>query len=543
MGERAGIWLRVSSTGQDEANQEPDINKWCAERDYEVCATYRLHGKSASKGKHQDELDRVVADMEHGHIKVLVVWQSSRIERRGAYSLFETVHRVREAGGRIEFVQDSHLNEKIGGMEDVMLAMHASVDKMKSDNISKTVKAAHVTLKTNHALNGMPPFGYTSTGPKQHRQLVPDDNTKDLVKPIFERCARGSSASAIILWLNDQGLLTARGKPWHPNSIRKMIRNPTYMGQRCEDIYEEYKNTEGKTKRRVIGYGNVIHYCEPLVGADLWTRANEALNGRSDPRAGKPRQNPKALLSSVLLCMGCGGPMYRHASGPQYARNLYYRCSSPASECCNMPRLDAVDAMVSSLMEQKTEHMMNYKAVAVNGDIADKLATVQRDIRTITSRLSIKEAMAELPGLAAREERLTEEMEKLKGELVIWEESDSGVSYADMWKGKSYEERGAWLRERSHITGRKIFAWAGHKEGDREALVALVGQPGCAIHTLGEMPPLVNEVFLLFDFKLMTENTKETEAAEEVVSIEELDRLAALGRTEWAVGDPALVAA
>ena len=211
-----------------------------------------------------------------------------------------------------------------------MLAMHASVDKMKSDNISKTVKAAHVTLKTNRALNGMPPFGYTSEGPKQHRQLVPTDLGRDLVPQIFERCARGSSAAAIIIWLNKQkGMLTTRGKPWHPNSIRKMIHNPTYMGQRCEDIYEEYKNTEGKLKRRKVGYGNPIHYCEALVGADLWTRANEALDGRRDPRSGKPRQNPKALLSNVLLCMGCGGPMYRHTSGAPRGANLYYRCSTP----------------------------------------------------------------------------------------------------------------------------------------------------------------------------------------------------------------------
>ena len=208
----------------------------------------------------------------------------------------------------------------------------------------------------------------------------------------------------------------------------------------------------------------------------------------------------------------------------------------------NMPRLDAVDDMVSRLMEQKTEHMMNLKPVASNDDIADALATTQRDIRTITSRLPIEEVMAELPKLAAREKLLTEELGKLKGQPVTWEESDSGVSYAEMWQGKSNEERGAWLRERSQITGRKIYAWAGHKEGDREALVALIGKPGCAIHTLAEMPPLVNEVFLLFDFKLMTENTKETERAEEVL-LAELDSLAAMGRSEWNVSSLALVAA
>lgn len=51
--------------------------------------SYRLHGKSASKGKHAAVLDQAVADMEAGLHTVLVVWQSSRIERRGAWNAFD----------------------------------------------------------------------------------------------------------------------------------------------------------------------------------------------------------------------------------------------------------------------------------------------------------------------------------------------------------------------------------------------------------------------------------------------------------------------
>src|SRR5258708_35798777 len=92
-GTKAGIWQRVSSEGQDEANQLPDLLKWCESHGYEVAETYELHGKSASKGKHQSKLDQVVADMTARKIKVLVVWQSSRIERRGAFSVVDLMRR------------------------------------------------------------------------------------------------------------------------------------------------------------------------------------------------------------------------------------------------------------------------------------------------------------------------------------------------------------------------------------------------------------------------------------------------------------------
>lgn len=77
MGELAAKWLPVSSTGQDEANQEPDED------------------------------------------------QSSRIERRGAWSVFDLARRVHDAGGRIEYVQDSYLNDT-NEMSDVMLALAAT---------------------------------------------------------------------------------------------------------------------------------------------------------------------------------------------------------------------------------------------------------------------------------------------------------------------------------------------------------------------------------------------------------------------------------
>ena len=82
MREPAGRWFRVSTGGQDEEHQIPDIDAWCDSHDYDVRKTYQLHGKSASKGKQDKAIAEVIADMHAGVIRVLVVWQSSRIERK-----------------------------------------------------------------------------------------------------------------------------------------------------------------------------------------------------------------------------------------------------------------------------------------------------------------------------------------------------------------------------------------------------------------------------------------------------------------------------
>ena len=55
MREQAGRWFRVSTGGQDEANQVPAVDRWCESHDYDVARTYTLHGKSASKGQQDKE--------------------------------------------------------------------------------------------------------------------------------------------------------------------------------------------------------------------------------------------------------------------------------------------------------------------------------------------------------------------------------------------------------------------------------------------------------------------------------------------------------
>jgi hypothetical protein len=49
--EIAGHWLRVSTMSQDEASQEPDLDRWISQHGYKVGPTYRVHGLSAFHGK------------------------------------------------------------------------------------------------------------------------------------------------------------------------------------------------------------------------------------------------------------------------------------------------------------------------------------------------------------------------------------------------------------------------------------------------------------------------------------------------------------
>ena len=62
MTDTAARWIRVSSGGQDEANQLPDLDHYIAGHGYSDGPVYTLHDVNASKGEQDTYVDQVIAD-------------------------------------------------------------------------------------------------------------------------------------------------------------------------------------------------------------------------------------------------------------------------------------------------------------------------------------------------------------------------------------------------------------------------------------------------------------------------------------------------
>ncbi|HEY2551929.1 MAG TPA: recombinase family protein, partial [Streptosporangiaceae bacterium] len=263
--DKAGRWLRVSSGGQDEASQQPDIDAWCASHGYDVTATYTVHGKSAYHGEQDKALNQALADMTAGKINVLVVWVLDRIERRGASYVFDLAKLVREAGGRIEYVLEPHLNTA-NEMSDVMLSLAATVAHMESKRKSQRVKAKHDGLRAAGSLIGRAPWGYRIVERDGRKQLEPTDEGKTWLPYIYDEVIKGRPLRAIAAELDRQGVkpMGTKSKPgtsWNEGTIcNGLIPCETYKGRRPNN---------GSQQVAVA-----------VVTPERWRAANETLKAR-----------------------------------------------------------------------------------------------------------------------------------------------------------------------------------------------------------------------------------------------------------------------
>ena len=417
MREQAGIWTRVSTGGQDEQNQVPDLERHCATRGYDITRRYTVHGKSASKGAHQKDLDAMLADMRAGIIRVLVIWHSSRIERRPGKALLDLLEEVSKAGGRVESVQEPMLGQLDTGSQ-ITTFLAGLMNAEKSRVISEGTALGIDRIKENGGILGKAPWGLKITGEKYHKHFQPTALGRKWIPVIFEHCIAEESYQTIAIWLNQE----VPSRSWIPKSIGTLLHNPAYMGF-VTDVS-----------------GKVTSRCEAIITADVFQRAQDAIANR--PARGPVNEETRALLSGCLRCSRCGAPCYRlTASGTDY-----YRCVGVApirkSTCRNMSPCWKVDGLVNAIMSRQRQHIFKDTLIAGH-DYQAELAAVDFELKHLP-----------LEGLSedeedARRAELRSERKRLSGLESVpdsWVSIDTGVSYAEAWEALSGQERGAWLR-------------------------------------------------------------------------------------------------
>ncbi len=346
---------------------------------------------------------------------------------------------------------------------------------------------------------GRPPFGFTSAGEKYDRYLVPTDEGRKYVPLIYQHCIEGWSLNTIVEWLIAEGVESVSGS-WGPTSIGSLIKNPVYMGHRCEREAvppDEIEDRDGRPIRYRYGnawaetprwqYGRTVHRCEPLVDAAVWKRANEALATRS--KRGHSDPGKRAMLSEAMFCPFCeDSPMYRHRATGRGRPYHYYRCQGRGRNrrsCGNMVRVELVDAAVNEIMASTFDVpvMRNEIVYGNEAEIEAEIERVRFELKQLAAReLGWEEEDRERARLRAEHERVSNT--KLIENRVELVETDD--TYLELWERLSDPERGPWLSAHGfRVTASKelVIVTRGEIEGEAE-----LDEPGRVVTVLDREP-------------------------------------------------------
>jgi len=109
------------------------------------------------------------------------------------------------------------------------------IAQLESEQLSERVKMGMTQkAKTGDGYLGFNiPYGYDY----KKGELILNPHEAKIVKMIFQLYVAGKSLGAIMKLLNNQGILTKRGKCWGKQTIAKILKNPIYCGiKQWQDI-------------------------------------------------------------------------------------------------------------------------------------------------------------------------------------------------------------------------------------------------------------------------------------------------------------------
>lgn len=306
-GQRAVGYVRVSQERTEMISpdlQRLAIEEHCARHGYqllEVVEDLDMSGRSWAKR----QVEQLVGRIEAGDADVLVVWKWSRVARnRRDWAVAND--RVDVAGGRIESAtEDVDVSTSTGRLTRGMLAELAAWESERIGEQWKETHAHRVARGLPHTATAR--FGYTYN--RTTDLHVPDSNLGPILADLYRRYTGGESATLLIRWLNAHSIPTTRGGPWQgENVLFRMLDSGFGAG-------------------RIVRHGQLIGGAhQPVIGEGEWDayQARRAQQRRTPTRL----RNPAHVLSGILRCAACGGPMHAYPSKRRtggYA--TYFRCN------------------------------------------------------------------------------------------------------------------------------------------------------------------------------------------------------------------------
>ena len=350
---RVAAYARYSSDQQRDASLEDQLRNcraYCARMGWPEPVVFT---DAAMSGARNDRPGYLRLRAEAERFDVIVLDDLSRLSR-DSVEVTQAIRNLTFAGVRVIGVSDGTDTGRKGHTAEVGLRGIMS-ELYLTDLAEKTHRGLTGRALEGASAGGLP-YGYlvASTGQRAIRE-----DQACVVRRIYADYLAGQSARKIAIALNREGVPAPRSGEWAVSAIYGdlkrgigILANPLYAGRQIWNRSQWVKHPV--TRRRVRRERPREEWIEShvpelaIVDAGTWEAVQAAIKRRGHDNGYKGRA-PRALLSGLLRCADCGGPVTMvDAHSYSCAR------SRDRGTCQNRIRIkakDADNAMVAGIRE------------------------------------------------------------------------------------------------------------------------------------------------------------------------------------------------
>ncbi|HWI66482.1 MAG TPA: recombinase family protein [Symbiobacteriaceae bacterium] len=223
-----------------------------------------------------------------------------------------------------------------------------------------------------------------------------DPGPAEVVRGIFAQYLQGAGCAAIRDRLNRTGVPSPGGGQWRVCTLALMLKNPIYAGHLAAGYYqyEGGRQKRGKAPARLLP--GVV---PPLITQAMFDRV-QALRAAKAGTGIAPQRESDYILSTLLRCARCGGPMVGH-NGSGAERRRYYRCVNGKEfgrcESGAIPKAEIEETVMGEVKERFSPRHLRTQlaemerrrmaAIAARRGVVDQLAARAGDLRRRREKL------------------------------------------------------------------------------------------------------------------------------------------------------------
>ncbi len=253
---RAVGYVRMSSEMQKSSprQQRDQIKKLAQRRGYEIVRWYEDLAVSGDDIRRRVAFRRMVADAERKSFETILCWSQDRFGRFDSIEAGEWIGPLRRAGIELVTVTDGEItwNDAIGRL--IYTIQQEAKHAFLVDLARGILRGAHQRALEGRLHVGKIPYGYNKLIFDERGELVrrlaplqklskPKEWTGSLVPTLdssiirtvrwrFRSYDRGMSIRGLAVSLNRRRVPSPEGHHWSSDTIRKILANPVYVGDR-----------------------------------------------------------------------------------------------------------------------------------------------------------------------------------------------------------------------------------------------------------------------------------------------------------------------
>ena len=422
-GKKCVLYPRVSTEMQVDGysldGQKSNLTRFADREEMEIVSIYEDAGKSGKSIEGRPAFKQMLFDIENGlEIDYILVYKLSRFGRNAA-DILNSLEHVQAFGVNLICIEEGIDSSQTSGK--LLISVLSAVAEIERENIiEQTMNGRKEKARQGGWNGGFAPYGYYL----KDKQLFIQEDEAEAVRIIFDKYLKENMGfHKIANYLNLQGIQKIKRNNgtlsgWGTHFVRMIIDNPVYCGKISYGRRVREKVKGSKNEYKQIPQENYIiaeGQHEAIISEELWNAAHEKreLTGVKSPsKIGRDRAH---LLSGILKCPKCGGPMYtnKHAwtNKDGTYKEIYYYVYSKArtarGKTCDykamLKKSDIEPLVIEAIRE-----------LIKNQDFATEIKSrIGKEIDTSTLNRELKNYESKLREIELNKTRLENEIDSL----------------------------------------------------------------------------------------------------------------------------------